>query len=135
MMTLEAAERLILQTILGLQGDAGNFVDDARIAEETDLDLVDVRNWLLNLEKKGLVSIVKGETGLRALVEPLGVLTLNQSLPYTLKRIEDEQSQQPDGISPAGLFQVPYARNRYFTGREGVLAALAAPLATGKATA
>ena len=94
MMRLEGAERLILQAILGLQGDSGNYVADARIAEETDLALDDVRNWFLTLQDKELVSIVRGETGLRALVEAKGVLALEQSLPFTLKRIEDEQRQQ-----------------------------------------
>jgi hypothetical protein len=39
------------------------------------------------------------------------------------------------GTSSGGLFQVPYARNRYFTGRENVLDALSAALATGKPAA
>ena len=51
-MRLEGAERLILQAILGLQGDSGNYVADARIAEETDLALDDVRNWLLTFRTR-----------------------------------------------------------------------------------
>ena len=77
-----------------MQGDSGNYVADSRIAEETDLALDDVRNWFLTLQDKELVSIVRGETGLRRSSRRRGVLTLKQSLPFTLKRIEDEQRQQ-----------------------------------------
>jgi DNA-binding IscR family transcriptional regulator len=63
MMRLEGAERLILQAILGLQGDSRNYVADSRIAEETDLALDDVRNWFLTLQDKELVSIVRGRPG------------------------------------------------------------------------
>src|SRR5262249_19331831 len=94
MLRLEGAERLILQAILSIQGDSGAYTADSRIAQETDLPLEDVRNWLLTLQDKEFVNLVRGKTGLRAFVEAKGVLALKQSLPFTLKRIEDEQKQQ-----------------------------------------
>ena len=93
MLKLEGAERLILQVILNFQGDSGNYVVDVRISEETDLPLDDVRNWLLTLQDKEFVSVVRGETGLSTFIEAKGVLALKQSLPLTLKRIEDVQEQ------------------------------------------
>lgn len=87
MMRLEGA-------ILAAQGDPGSYVTDARIAQNSDVALDDVRNWLLTLQDKELITVVRGETGLRAFVEAKGVLALKQSLPFTLKRIEDEQRQQ-----------------------------------------
>jgi hypothetical protein len=94
MMKLEGAERLVLQAVLTAQGDSANYVADGRIAQETDLALDDVRNWLVTLQDKELISLVRGETSLKAFVEAKGVLALKQSLPFTLKRIEDEQRQQ-----------------------------------------
>jgi hypothetical protein len=94
MLRLEGAERLILQATLSIQGDSGDYTADSRIAQETDLALDDVRNWLLTLQEKEFVNLVRGQTGLRAFVEAKGILALKQSLPFTLKRIEDEQKQQ-----------------------------------------
>lgn len=94
MVKLEGAERLILQVALASQGDHGQYTADSRIAADADLDLDDVRNWLLALQDKEYVSVVRGEAGLRVFVEARGVLALKQSLPFTLKRIEDEQNQQ-----------------------------------------
>jgi hypothetical protein len=94
MMRLEGAERLILQAILSIQGDSADFTADSRTAKETDLDIEDVRNWLFTLADKDFVNVVRGQNGLRAFIEAKGILALKQSLPFTLKRIEDEQKEQ-----------------------------------------
>src|SRR4051794_41621861 len=58
-MKLEGGEKLLLKTLLDLQGEAGDYVDDARLAAATKMFVQDVRDWLETLEGKGLV----GEAG------------------------------------------------------------------------
>jgi len=47
-MSLEGGERLVLKTLLDLQGDTGDYVDDARLAAATTPKMLvqDVRDLL-----------------------------------------------------------------------------------------
>ncbi|MGO9599583.1 MAG: hypothetical protein ACLP7Q_16460 [Isosphaeraceae bacterium] len=54
-MKLEGGERLVLTTLLDLQGDSAEYVEDTRLAAATKMFVQDVRDWLETLEGKGLV--------------------------------------------------------------------------------
>jgi hypothetical protein len=54
-MKLEGGERKVLKTLLDLQGETGDYVDDARLAAATKMFVQDVRDCLETLEGKGLV--------------------------------------------------------------------------------
>ena len=45
-MKLEGGERLVLKTLLELQGDSGENVEDFRVAAVTKMGVQDVRDWL-----------------------------------------------------------------------------------------
>ncbi len=84
-MKLEGGERLVLKTLVDLQGDLNEYVEDNRLAAATRMAVQDVRDWLDTLEGKGLVErtrltdgfsayvTAKGKQALR-LTEPIGTL-------------------------------------------------------------
>src|SRR3954453_21922212 len=71
-MKLEGGGRLVLKTLLGLQGDTGDYVDDARLAAATKMFVQDVRDWLETLEGKGFVERARGTGGFSAYVTAKG---------------------------------------------------------------
>src|SRR3954453_23131925 len=82
-MKLEGGGRLVLKTLLGLQGDTGDYVDDARLAAATRMFVQDVRDWLETLEGKGFVERARGTEGFSAYVTAKGkqALRLTQPIP------------------------------------------------------
>jgi hypothetical protein len=81
MARLIGAQRLVLQTILKIQRDASNFVEDSQIAQTTRIDPEDVRDWLETLEGEGYVDVAKTAVGLVVSITALGKLVLRQFEP------------------------------------------------------
>lgn len=81
-MALEGGERLVVKTLLDLQGDLNEYVDDARIAATAKMLVEDVRDWLETLEGKGFVERTRLTDGFCACVTASGRLALSQSRPF-----------------------------------------------------
>ena len=45
-MNLEGGERLVLKTLLALQGNSQDYILDSRLATGAKMDVQDVRDWL-----------------------------------------------------------------------------------------
>ena len=105
MAKLFGAQRLVLQAILDTQGDTQAFVEDAKIAQKTQITIRDIRDWLLTLDHDELADLALTENGLRASVTAKGRLALGlyRPLPST-----------PTGAPES-------ARPRLRTGREKAL--------------
>src|SRR3954469_7452653 len=71
-MKLEGGERLVLKNLRDMQGDSNDYVDDARLAAATKMDVKDVRDWLETLEGKGFVERARGTGGFSAYVTGKG---------------------------------------------------------------
>ena len=82
-MRLVGAQRLVLQTILDVQGDSANYVADAKVAEITQIALSHVRDWFQTLSDEGLISLARTSSGFSANIEAKGRLALNQARPFT----------------------------------------------------
>jgi CTP-dependent riboflavin kinase len=78
-MALEGVERRILQTILGLQGESSLYVEDKKIADKTQIDLRDVRDWLETLEGKEFVQRARPTEGDSAYITANGRLALKHA--------------------------------------------------------
>ena len=131
-MTLEGGERLVLKTLRDLQGDTGDYVDDARLAAATKMFVEDVRNWLATLEDKGFVGRARVTYGFSAYVTPMGKLELSklelrrtEPIPFTERlnnalREEEHRPRAPapEPPTPKGvrdlieLFQMPEVWNK-----------------------
>jgi hypothetical protein len=82
-MTLEGAERMVLQAIHDLQGESADYVDDKKIAGKTRIDLRDVRDWLETLEGKELVQRARTTQGDSAYITAKGRQALRLSAPVS----------------------------------------------------
>src|SRR4051812_48105667 len=118
-MKLEGGERLVLKSLLGLQGDSGDYVEDARLAASTKMFVQDVRDWLETLEGKGLVERARGTEGFSAYVTAKGkqALRLTEPMPATGQAPSPKTSTAPTQPSSArtyspGLPQEADARTR-----------------------
>src|SRR5271157_6606808 len=82
-MKLEGGERLVLKTLLDLQGDSGENVEDFRVAAVTKMGVQDVRDWLETLEGKGFVERTRLTDGFSAYVTAKGkqALRLTEPIP------------------------------------------------------
>jgi hypothetical protein len=89
-MKLEGGERLVLKTLLDLQGDPNDYVDDARLAAVTKMFVPDVRDWLETLEGKGFVERARGTEGFSAYVTAKGkqALRLTEPIPKPNPAVE-----------------------------------------------
>ena len=67
-MKLEGGERLVLKTLLDLQGDSQDYVEDFRVAAPTKMAVQDVRDWLATLEDKGFVERTRLTDGFSGLL-------------------------------------------------------------------
>jgi hypothetical protein len=81
MARLIGAQKLVLQAILGIQGDSPSFVEDVQIAQSTRIALQDVRAWLETLEGRDYVDVARTEAGLSASITAQGKLVLKQFQP------------------------------------------------------
>src|SRR5271157_5193505 len=82
-MKLEGGERLVLKTLLDLQGDSQDYVEDFRVAAPTKMAVQDVRDWLATLEDKGFVERTRLTDGFSAYVTAKGkqALRLTEPIP------------------------------------------------------
>ena len=98
MAKLIGAQPMVLQAILGAQGDSLDYIEDSRIAKTTGIALEDVRNWLQTLESEDLIEVARTEAGLSALINPMGRLSLGQFRPF-LTPMPDRLSALPQTTS------------------------------------
>ena len=89
-MSLEGGERLVLKTLLDLQGDTGDYVDDARLAAATKMLVQDVRDLLETLEGKGFVERARATYGFSAYVTAKGKLELRRTEPIPTPKTAGE---------------------------------------------
>ena len=80
-MKLEGGERKILKTILELQGNSSDFVNDAEIAEAARMFVIDVRDWMETLAGKEFIEHYKGIDGFSAHITAKGRQALRLSEP------------------------------------------------------
>jgi hypothetical protein len=81
-MKLEGGELLVLKSLLDFQGQSNEYVEDARLAAATKIDVQDVRDWLETLEGKGFVERARRIDGYTAYATASGRLDLSQSRPF-----------------------------------------------------
>ena len=67
-MKLEGGERMVLKSLLDLQGDFSENVEDSCVAAATKMAVQDVRDWLEMLEGKGFVERTRLTDGFSAYV-------------------------------------------------------------------
>ena len=82
-MKLEGGERLVLKTLLDLQGDSGENVEDSRLSAAAKMVLQDVRDWLETLEGKGFVERTRLTDGFSAYVTANGKQALRLTEPIS----------------------------------------------------
>jgi CHAT domain len=82
-MPFEGAQMMVMKTITRFQKQPGTPVDDAQIAQDTNIALQDVRDWLLTLMKDRYVDLVRTQTGFAASVNERGRLELALYEPFT----------------------------------------------------
>ena len=82
-MKLEGGERLVLKTLLDLQGDSGENVEDYRLSTAAKMFLQDVRDWLETLEGKGFVERTRLTDGFSAYVTANGKQALRLTEPIS----------------------------------------------------
>jgi hypothetical protein len=85
-MKLEGGEKMVLKTLLDLQGDTSDYVDDARLAAATKIFVQDVRDWLETLEGKGLVERSRGIDGFSAYITAKGKQALRKTEPISITK-------------------------------------------------
>ena len=78
MARLIGAQRMVLQAILDLPKDSADFVQDAHIAQKTQISIADVRDWIKMLEGEGHVDVARTTGGLSASITPQGRLALDR---------------------------------------------------------
>jgi hypothetical protein len=106
-MKLDGSEKLVLKTLLDLQGQAGDYVDDARLAAAAKMFVQDARDWLETLEGKGFVERARGTAGFSAYVTAKGKQALRLTEP-----IPSPTAPVPDAGSGASLPVAPPATVR-----------------------
>jgi hypothetical protein len=90
---------LVLQAISNQAGDTGAYVTDAQIAQNTNIALKDVRDWIETLEGDGHVEVVRTEAGLSASITADGRLALGLYQPFGTS----SSPASPPGPTPASL--------------------------------
>src|SRR5271157_5739308 len=104
-MKLEGGERLVLKTLLDLQGDSQDYVEDFRVAAPTKMAVQDVRDWLATLEDKGFVERTRLTDGFSAYVTAKGKQALRLTEPIsTPKPAGDVASVNAAPPGSAGAF-------------------------------
>jgi hypothetical protein len=101
MAKLIGAQRMVLQAILELPKDSSGFSTDAQVAQNTQISLEDVRNWLETLEGEDYVNVARTEVGLRASITAQGRLALKQYRPFSSAMSSAQPVSSPPPSSPA----------------------------------
>ena len=80
---LAGAQRLVLQAIVDAQAGSSDYVDEARLVQDTGIDGTDLRDWLQTLEEEGYIDVARTREGLSAAVTAKGRLTLGLFRPVS----------------------------------------------------
>ena len=97
MAKLYGAQRMVLQAIQNIQEDSGDYIEDARLAQVTQIRLEDMRNWLFTLDTHDYVDVVLTTNGFSASITPKGrlVLGLLRPFPSTTAQAQASESARP----------------------------------------
>jgi hypothetical protein len=106
MSRLRGTQRYVLEAIQEAQGESSAFIEDARIAQSTQIALRVVRDCFLTLDKDEYVDLARTEGGLKASITAEGRLILDLYRPFPT---------QPAPSPPEPV------RSRSRTGRERAL--------------
>ena len=93
---LYGAQRMVLQAIQDAQGETSAFIEDAEIAQATQVALRDMRDWFLTLDQDEYVDLALTEDGMRASVMPKGGL----ALACTARSRRSPPPPEPAGTQP-----------------------------------
>ena len=104
-MKLEGGERLVLKSLLDIQGDFGENVEDFRVAAATKMAVQDVRDWLETLEGKGLVERTRLTDGFSAYITAKGKQALRLTEPISTPKPAGEGASV--NAAPPGGTGVP----------------------------
>ena len=99
---LFGAQRLVLQAILDAQGETSAFIEDARIAQATQIALRDMRDWFLTLDQDEYVDLALTEGGLKASVTAKGRLALGLYRPFPTQPTPSHPNHPGPGAGRAG---------------------------------
>jgi hypothetical protein len=95
MAKLYGAQKMVLQAIMNAQGEASSYIDDSKLARETQIALSDMRNWLLTLDHEEYVDLALTNSGLSASITPKGRLTLGMFRPIATTPARVQESPPP----------------------------------------
>lgn len=82
-MPLDGGELMVMETISRFQKESGRPVNDIQIAQDTNIALDNVRDWLLTLMKDQYIDLVRTQTGYAASVNAKGRLEFDLYKPFT----------------------------------------------------
>ena len=82
-MALLGAQKMVLQAVLTVQESTNKPVNDTQVAQDTDIALNNVRDWLLTLMKDSYIDLVRTQAGYAASVNERGRLELELYKPFT----------------------------------------------------
>jgi DNA-binding MarR family transcriptional regulator len=119
-MKLEGGERLVLKTLLDLQGDTADYVHDARLASTTKMIVEDVRDWLETLEGKGFVERSRGTEGFRAYVTAKGKQALRLTEPILNPKSVRAEARAGDTLAQVNVDSTPHPSKLEYAPSSGV---------------
>src|SRR4051794_14644363 len=100
MARLQGAQRMVLQAIWVLPKDAAGYVRDTQIAEDTQIAIGDLKNWIETLEDEGYVEVARTKAGLSALITANGRLALRPDSVHS-KMVQEQCAIDPAAIRPS----------------------------------
>jgi hypothetical protein len=103
---LFGAQRLVLQAIQDAQGETSAFIEDARVAEATQIEMRDMRDWFLTLDQDGYVDLALTEGGMKASVTPQGRLALRLVTPPHPRASTEAPSSPAISVRPANALAI-----------------------------
>ena len=105
-MKLEGGERLVLKTLLELQGDSTDYIQDSQLANATKMVDQDVRDWLETLEGKGFVERTRLTDGFSAYVTAKGKQALRLTEPISTPKSAGDRAPVT-AATPGGTGAAP----------------------------
>jgi len=78
---------MVLQAIIDAQGETSAFIEDAKVAQATQISLRDMRDWFLTLEQDDYIELALTEGGLKASATPKGRLALGLFRPFPAQTV------------------------------------------------
>jgi hypothetical protein len=107
-MKLEGGERLVLKSLLDLQGNSNDYVEDTRLAAATKMAVEDVRDWLEILEGKGFVERTRLTDGFSAYVTAKGKQALRLTEPIRSPKPTEASALVPPSPLSAACSPSPH---------------------------